>query len=153
MTTDNDAVGHASKEETTLTMETSSSADDGCGDDGATTIAPTDEDYAELYQKHLDGFVDEAKTLARFKHPNIVRVQDVFEANNSAYIIMDFDEGDSLERVLKKARWVLKRRCSASCTPRWTPWKRSMRRGSSIATSSQTTSSCGRTAPVNSGRA
>ena len=40
-------------------------------DDGATTIAPTDEDYVELYQKHLDGFVDEAKTLARFKHPNL----------------------------------------------------------------------------------
>ena len=73
-------------------------------DDGATTIAPTDEDYVELYQKHLDGFVDEAKTLARFKHPNIVRVQDVFEANNSAYIIMDFEEGDSLERVLKKGK-------------------------------------------------
>ena len=71
-------------------------------DDGATSVAPADEDYAELYDKHLQGFVDEAITLARFRHPNIVRVQDVFEANNTAYMVMDFEEGDSLERVLRQ---------------------------------------------------
>jgi formylglycine-generating enzyme required for sulfatase activity len=73
-------------------------------DDGATSIAPTDADYAELYQKHLQGFIDEAIILARFRHANIVRVQDVFEANNSAYIVMDFEEGDSLERMLRQGK-------------------------------------------------
>lgn len=73
-------------------------------DDGAATVAPSDEDYAELYEKHLEGFIEEAVILARFRHPNIVRVQDVFRENNTAYMIMDFEEGDSLERVLRKGR-------------------------------------------------
>jgi formylglycine-generating enzyme required for sulfatase activity len=73
-------------------------------DDDATSVAPADQDYAELYDKHLLGFVDEAITLARFRHPNIVRVQDVFEANNTAYMVMDFEEGDSLERILRQGK-------------------------------------------------
>jgi hypothetical protein len=73
-------------------------------DAGATSVAPAVEDYAELYDKHLLGFVDEAITLARFRHPNIVRVQDVFEANNTAYMVMDFEEGDSLQRVLRQGK-------------------------------------------------
>ncbi|MEM7404543.1 MAG: SUMF1/EgtB/PvdO family nonheme iron enzyme [Pseudomonadota bacterium] len=73
-------------------------------DEGATTVAPTDEDYVELYQKHLEGFVEEAVILARFRHANIVRVQDVFEANNTAYMVMDFEQGESLERILRKGK-------------------------------------------------
>lgn len=41
-------------------------------------------------------FLDEAKTLARFRHPNIVRVARLFEANNTAYMVLDFEEGPNL---------------------------------------------------------
>jgi TRAP-type mannitol/chloroaromatic compound transport system substrate-binding protein len=41
-------------------------------------------------------FLDEAKTLARFRHPNIVRVARLFEANNTAYMVLDFEMGPSL---------------------------------------------------------
>jgi formylglycine-generating enzyme required for sulfatase activity len=71
-------------------------------DDGRPGVVPLDEDYIEIYEKHLQGFVDEAIILARFKHPNIVRIQDVFKENGTAYLVMDFEEGPSLERVLRQ---------------------------------------------------
>ena len=50
----------------------------------------------------LDSFVDEAKLLARFKHPNIVNVYDRFEANGTAYIVMEYVRGETLLRVLQR---------------------------------------------------
>ena len=50
----------------------------------------------------LGRFLDEARTLARFEHPNVVRVRDCFEANNTAYIVMDYEEGEPLDRLLQR---------------------------------------------------
>lgn len=46
-------------------------------------------------------YTQEAQTLARFNHPNIVRVSRYFEANSTSYLVMDFVEGKSLETTLK----------------------------------------------------
>jgi serine/threonine-protein kinase len=43
-------------------------------------------------------FVDEARTLARFSHPGIVRVLDVCEENGTAYLVMEYLEGETLAR-------------------------------------------------------
>ena len=50
----------------------------------------------------LQRFLDEAKTLARFRHPNLVRVVAYFEANRTAYIVMDYEEGEPLDRLLER---------------------------------------------------
>jgi serine/threonine protein kinase/uncharacterized protein YecT (DUF1311 family) len=50
----------------------------------------------------LDRFLSEAKTLARFRHPNIVRVNQIFQANNTAYLVMEYAKGQSLEEILKE---------------------------------------------------
>ncbi len=47
-----------------------------------------------------DRFVDEARTLARFRHPNIVGVMQIFEANNTAYIVLEYESGRSLSKWL-----------------------------------------------------
>ena len=41
-------------------------------------------------------FLEEARTLARFRHASIVRVARLFEANNTAYMVLDFEMGPSL---------------------------------------------------------
>lgn len=41
-------------------------------------------------------FLEEARTLARFRHKNIVRVARLFEENHTAYMVLDFEEGPSL---------------------------------------------------------
>ena len=42
-------------------------------------------------------FIQEAKQLARFNHNNIVRVIEFFEANNTAYVVMEYVDGQTLK--------------------------------------------------------
>ena len=64
------------------------------------TVMPRTEASAERYAWGLERFLAEARTLARFDHPNIVRVMSVFEANNTAYMVMRFEEGQDLATLL-----------------------------------------------------
>ena len=56
----------------------------------------------EGFEWGLSRFLEEAGTLARFEHRNVVRVRDCFEANNTAYIVMDYEEGESLGRLSQR---------------------------------------------------
>ncbi len=50
------------------------------------------------YQWGLERFLDEARALATFRHPNIVRVLRYFRVNGTAYIVMEYESGDPLKR-------------------------------------------------------
>ena len=65
-------------------------------------VAPKSTADREGYQWGLGRFLDEARTLARFEHRNVVRVRDYFEANGTAYIVMDYEDGEPLDRVLER---------------------------------------------------
>ena len=67
-----------------------------------TAVAPKSAADREGYQWGLSRFLDEARTLARFQHRNVVRVRDCFEANGTAYIVMDYEDGEPLDRVLER---------------------------------------------------
>ena len=54
------------------------------------------------FQWGLDRFLDEARVMARFKHPNIVQVQHFFQAHGTAYIVMEYVEGETLSDFLKR---------------------------------------------------
>jgi hypothetical protein len=54
-------------------------------DNGDFSVPPNSEQNREFFQ--------EAKTLAQFSHPNIVRIRDYFTANNTAYLVMDYHSG------------------------------------------------------------
>jgi serine/threonine protein kinase len=62
------------------------------------------EEQSERYRWGLDRFIREARTLARFDHPNIVRVLSVFEHNNTAYMVMRFEQGENLAALLERRR-------------------------------------------------
>ncbi|HET8930651.1 MAG TPA: serine/threonine-protein kinase, partial [Acidimicrobiales bacterium] len=47
-------------------------------------------------------FQREAATLARFNHPGIVRIFEVFEANNTAYLVMELIDGSSVGELLRE---------------------------------------------------
>ena len=49
-----------------------------------------------MFKAQKDKFKKEALRLSGCSHPNIVRVYDVFEENNTIYYAMDFIEGKSL---------------------------------------------------------
>ncbi|MDR1347192.1 MAG: serine/threonine protein kinase [Prevotellaceae bacterium] len=54
------------------------------------------------FEKYRQAFVKEARTLANLKHPNIVEVIDVFDENNTSYMVMPFIEGQSLQSIVEK---------------------------------------------------
>ena len=60
------------------------------------TVSPNATKVKEFYEKAKDRFLIEARTLAKFNHPNIVQVKRRFEANNTAYFVMNFEEGEDL---------------------------------------------------------
>lgn len=52
----------------------------------------------DMFSWGLQRFIDEARILAKCRHANIVRVLRYFEANGTAYLVMDFETGVSLGR-------------------------------------------------------
>lgn len=72
--------------------------------DADESIRPLSAEHEAAYRWGLERFLFEARTLARFSHPNIVQVLSVFEANNTAYMVMVYEIGASLAQVLKIRR-------------------------------------------------
>ena len=69
------------------------------------TIHPhpgVDEAEADIYRWGLQEFLKEAQALAKFKHNYIVRVLRYLEANGTAYMMMEYEEGESLTRYMKQ---------------------------------------------------
>ena len=58
---------------------------------------------ADVYNKSLNMFLKEAKILARLsKYSNVVHVYQYFTENNTAYFVMDYVKGKSLNQILKQ---------------------------------------------------
>ena len=53
------------------------------------------------YAWGLERFLDEARVLAQIQHPYVVRVKRYFRAHGTAYIVMDYEEGEPLSAVLQ----------------------------------------------------
>ena len=82
------------------------------------TIRPRTRDDEEDYRKGLDDFLREAQALARFEHhPNIVRVHRFFKAHGTAYIVMEFVEGQPLSALLDAEKTLDELRLTALLNP------------------------------------
>ncbi len=68
--------------------------------DGTTVVAQT-EDLEETFAWASDRFLEEARTLARLSHPNVVKVIRYLKANGTVYMVMDFIQGRPLDQVVK----------------------------------------------------
>ena len=64
-------------------------------------VNPICDDSAVDFTNGLDRFISEARTVARCQHPNIVSVYSVFEANGTAYMVMEYQRGQSLSRAMR----------------------------------------------------
>ncbi len=62
-----------------------------------------DDSYVQgAYQKGLNAFLQEAKNLARFNQlDGVAVVRDYFTENDTAYIVMDYIDGSSIEKYIK----------------------------------------------------
>ena len=69
---------------------------------GQTSVTVFNGEKTEQFHNGLKKFVDEAKRLAKFQNKDgIVKIFDSFEDNNTAYIVMEYLEGETLAEYLK----------------------------------------------------
>ena len=50
----------------------------------------------EIVERFMTKFLKEARTISQLNHPNIIRIHDIFKENNTAYYVMEYIEGESL---------------------------------------------------------
>ncbi|NEQ65809.1 MAG: serine/threonine protein kinase [Symploca sp. SIO2D2] len=55
----------------------------------------------EAYEKGLQRFLREGRILAKLHHSNVVRVQDLFEEQDTAYLVMELVTGKTLKDELE----------------------------------------------------
>jgi formylglycine-generating enzyme required for sulfatase activity len=63
-------------------------------------LTPRDESCDQRFRDGLEKFRREARTIAALEHPNIVKVLRYFEANGTAYYLMPFYEGKTLDALV-----------------------------------------------------
>lgn len=66
---------------------------------GSAEIQATD---SENYKRSLGTFCREARILAGLSHPNVVKVFDIFEGSGTAYLVMEYVDGETLRDWMTK---------------------------------------------------
>ena len=67
---------------------------------GSSAIVVKSERHLDTFKAGLKSFVNEARLLARFDHPALVKVYRFWEENGTAYMAMPFYEGPTLKTAL-----------------------------------------------------
>lgn len=65
------------------------------------TVSVSNSDNSAAFDSQKKKFIREAERLAAFENEHIVRVQDCFDENGTAYYVMDYINGCSLSEKLK----------------------------------------------------
>ena len=69
---------------------------------GDNSVVPQASQFQDDFEWGLERFLDEARTLARFDHRNIIKVYRFFEAHGTAYIVMEYAEGETVSAFLER---------------------------------------------------
>ena len=67
----------------------------------ASQVQVKSERYRETFELGRKSFINEARLLASFDHPSLVKVYRFWEANGTAYMVMPFYEGKNLRDTLR----------------------------------------------------
>ena len=67
-----------------------------------TSVTSSSNTQGGLFYEYKEKFAREAKNLSKLKHPNIVKVMDYFEENNTCYYVMEFLSGGDLDTLIVK---------------------------------------------------
>ena len=77
-------------------------------------VSATATSNRDVFAWGLDRFLNEARAIHRFRHPNVVRAHRYLEANGTAYIVMEYVEGESLKAILDHGGHL--------SADEWRPW-------------------------------
>jgi serine/threonine protein kinase len=60
-----------------------------------------------MFRTGMKSFFEEARAIAALEHPNIVRVRDIFRANDTVYLVMRYERGRTLAEHIRSRRGAL----------------------------------------------
>jgi non-specific serine/threonine protein kinase len=66
---------------------------------GGTSVVLRAEKHRETFETGMRSFINEARMLAQFDHPALVKVFRFWEENNTAYMAMPYYEGETLRSL------------------------------------------------------
>ncbi len=72
-------------------------------------VVPTiSEEHRAAFRYGLRCFFEEGRALAHLNHPNVVRVLNFFRANETVYMVMQYERGRTLQEHIQKYKGQLK---------------------------------------------
>ncbi|MBD5355427.1 MAG: protein kinase [Bacteroides sp.] len=71
-------------------------------DDTTSKVTLGTQSSKDFVNKLKAKFLKEARNIAKFDYPNIIRIHAAFEENNTAYYVMDYIEGITLSEMVKQ---------------------------------------------------
>ena len=80
---------------------------------GVLDVVVTSEKNRPVFEAGMDSFINEARFLAQFDHPSLLKVYRFWQANGTAYMVMPFYEGVTLKERLRQLgsppdeRWLI----------------------------------------------
>ncbi len=83
---------------------------------GEPHVFPASASFRQDFQWGMERFLDEARLVRKFKdHPNVVRVEDFFPENDTAYMILEFLDGITLEKYLEQHGGKIEWQSAVNC--------------------------------------
>lgn len=71
-------------------------------EDGTSHVTLGTQSNRETVQRFMNKFLKEARTISQLDYPNIIKIHDIFEENNTAYYVMEYIEGENLSEMVKR---------------------------------------------------
>ena len=72
--------------------------------DGNGEVVPASDRFRTTFDDLLQRFLGEGRAATRFRHGSFVTVHEVFEANGTGYVVLDYVRGETLSRLLAGQR-------------------------------------------------
>ncbi|HET9113094.1 MAG TPA: serine/threonine-protein kinase [Burkholderiales bacterium] len=67
-------------------------------------VIPITESNVQSFRYGMRFFFEEGRSLARILHPNVVRVENFFRANDTVYMVMRYERGKTLQEYIRSHR-------------------------------------------------
>jgi serine/threonine protein kinase len=65
------------------------------------------EEHLPAFRYGMKCFFEEGRALAGLSHPNVIRVLNFFRANDTVYMVMEYEQGRTLQEFIKEDRAII----------------------------------------------